>query len=203
LIEEKDEVLEALVSEIKVVFQLYGGYKFLESLILNVCLEPTDKVLLSIDVAYVRAYADGVDEQYREFLHSQLEHFGHNVKLQPITEFIRGMDRFRETCERFKQADAGAIADFCNYAFQSHYELATMVKILRRDERSAGPVSSAIKVFFQRILSELYNLNKRNKLVRYRTEDEAILIAETSFSKLYQDMVGMYELIERFLKEQN
>ncbi len=174
----------------------------MESLILNVCLDPTDKVLLSIDTSYVRAYAKGVDEQYREYLMSQIDHFKMNRKFELISEFIQRMDGFRQICDRCIQADIKEIADFCNYAFQCHYQLSTIVKMLKRDERSGGRVNSGVKVFFELILRES---NKRNKIVSNATGDEAYVAVnatETCFTKLYQEMVKTYEGIEKFIKEQ-
>ena len=158
---------DQLWTQLKQLLRLRGQHTFMNTHILNTYLNRVSGILKTIDRRFIAEYAEGVDEQYDQFLTANMRLFG-NCKV-PICGFIAEMQTFRENCERFKKADTCFVVDYCNYAFMAHYHFNQVVKLLVREERSgAQQISSKaadqIRLFLAEILKASNTLN-RTKLV--------------------------------------
>lgn len=139
-----------------------GQYAFMNTQILNTYLNRCSTILRAVDRSYIGEYANGVDTQYDQFLRAQIEACKSHV---PVVEFMSQMQTFRDKCERFRQADTEYVADFCNYAFQAHYNLTQVARILKKEEKAGvakmnSRTADQILFFLRNILVDSDRLNK-------------------------------------------
>ena len=64
-------------------------------------------------------------------------------------------------CNQFKQTNSDFIIDYCNYAFQSNFNLANAVKILKKEEKQRGSNKTSDQILFclYNILTDSLALN--------------------------------------------
>lgn len=132
--------------------------------ILNTYLNRCSSILRAVDRSYIGEYAKGVDEQYDQFLRAQIEACKSHV---PVVEFMSQMQTFRDKCERLRQADTEYVVDFCNFAFQAHYNLTQVARILKKEEKATGGAAQMnprtadqILFFLRNILVDSDRLNR-------------------------------------------
>lgn len=180
---------EDIINELKALIKLQGEYTFMNAQILNTHLNRNSATLEIIEKEYMTEYANGVDNQYQIYLHNQMEYF--NEKEVPMNNFIQNMEDFRSSCKNFKTSDTRYIIDFCNYAFQSHYNLMSVVKILKREERSASftlKTSMQIDYFLRTILADSKILRNTPKIVNSEKSNiEEWLLSHEKILKFYKE----------------
>ena len=86
-------------------------------------------------------------------------------------------------CNQFKQTNPDFIVDYCNYAFQSNFNLTNAVKILKKEEKQRGSSKTSDQILYclyniltdslalNTITMELAEINKTKELTQSNKDE--------------------------------